>query len=119
MLRGCGSLPRNALPPNLAANAAIPEMPDIRAWAGRPSPAMEHDMLKSFGQEFMVMHGDMLSFALRSLGELPTERHAVVKLHFPLPSVARAIGAVSLRSRQPSPLAQQLVARIQRQAAVS
>jgi predicted patatin/cPLA2 family phospholipase len=26
-------------------------MPDIRAWAGQPSPAMERDMLKSFEQE--------------------------------------------------------------------
>ena len=51
LLCGCGSLPRNALPPDLVAGATIPDMPDIRAWAGQPNPAMERDMLESFAQE--------------------------------------------------------------------
>jgi predicted patatin/cPLA2 family phospholipase len=33
------------------ASATIPGMPDIRAWAGQPSPAMERDILASFEQE--------------------------------------------------------------------
>lgn len=50
-LAGCGFLPRNAVPPELSAEAAIPRMPDVRAWAGRPSPVMERDLAASFDQE--------------------------------------------------------------------
>ena len=50
-LAGCGTLPRNAVPPELAAQATIPHMPEVRAWAGRPSPAMERDLAASFDQE--------------------------------------------------------------------
>ena len=50
-LAGCGTLPRNAVPPELTGQAVIPGMPDVRAWAGRPSPAMEHDFARSFEQE--------------------------------------------------------------------
>ena len=31
--------------------ATIPDMPDVRAWAGRVSPAMERDFAQSFEQE--------------------------------------------------------------------
>jgi hypothetical protein len=51
MLVGCGTLPRNAVPPKLTATARIPEMPEIRAWAGRVSAAMERDFAQSFVQE--------------------------------------------------------------------
>jgi hypothetical protein len=36
-LAACGVLPRNPVPPELTAAATIPGMPDVRAWAGRPS----------------------------------------------------------------------------------
>ncbi len=48
---GCATLPRNAVPPELTAAAVIPYMPDVRAPAGRPSPAMERDLAQSFKQE--------------------------------------------------------------------
>jgi Patatin-like phospholipase len=50
-LTGCGFLPRNAVPPELVEQATIPHLPDIRAWAGRSSPAMERDLAASFDQE--------------------------------------------------------------------
>lgn len=48
---GCGFLPRNAVPPELMSQAAIPRLPDVRAWAGRISPVMERDLAASFDQE--------------------------------------------------------------------
>ena len=50
-LAGCGLLPRNAVPPELGDQTTIPDMPDIRARAGRSSPAMERDLAASFEQE--------------------------------------------------------------------
>ena len=50
-LAGCGILPRNAVPPDLAAEATLPGMPDIRAPAGRPSALMTADLARSFEQE--------------------------------------------------------------------
>ena len=50
-LAGCGTLLRNPVPPALASTASIPNMPDIRAWAGQPAPAMERDLADSFRQE--------------------------------------------------------------------
>jgi hypothetical protein len=51
VLAGCGTLPRNAVPPELAVVAAIKNMPDVRTWAGRPDAAQELDLAKSFAQE--------------------------------------------------------------------
>jgi hypothetical protein len=48
---GCGTLLRNPVPPALVTAAAIPDMPDVRAWAGHPNPAMERDLVESFRQE--------------------------------------------------------------------
>lgn len=48
---GCGALLRNPVPPELTALATIPGMPEVRAWAGRPSEAMERDLAQSFVQE--------------------------------------------------------------------
>ena len=50
-LAGCGTLPRNAVPTELIGEARVADMPDIRAWAGRPSAAMERDLVQSFAQE--------------------------------------------------------------------
>jgi hypothetical protein len=54
LLTGCGTLTRNPVPPELTAEAVIPDMPGIRAWAGRVSPAMERDFAQSFNQESPV-----------------------------------------------------------------
>jgi len=51
VLAGCGSLPRNGVPPALVAEASIPGMPDVRAPSGIPSPVMKADMAASFAQE--------------------------------------------------------------------
>lgn len=51
LLAGCGSLPRNAVPPELTPIAAVPEMPVVRAWAGQPNPTLEQDLRASFAQE--------------------------------------------------------------------
>ena len=48
---GCGTLPRNAVPTELIGEARIANLPDIRAWAGRPSAAMQNDLAQSFAQE--------------------------------------------------------------------
>jgi predicted acylesterase/phospholipase RssA len=50
-LAGCAALFRNPVPPELTAKATIPDMPDVRAWAGQVSPAMERDFEQSFRQE--------------------------------------------------------------------
>jgi len=50
-LAGCGILPRNPVPLDSMGAASIPGMPDVRAWAGTPSPTMERDFLESFAQE--------------------------------------------------------------------
>jgi predicted acylesterase/phospholipase RssA len=47
----CGSLPRNPAPPQRTLQAVIPQMPDVRAWAGHPREAMERDLAQSFAQE--------------------------------------------------------------------
>ena len=50
-LGGCAILPRNAVPPELSGDAVIPGMPEVRAPAGQPSPAMASDLARSFEQE--------------------------------------------------------------------
>lgn len=50
-LGGCAGLARNPVPLADGARAAIPGMPDVRAWGGSPSEAMERDFELSFRQE--------------------------------------------------------------------
>jgi hypothetical protein len=50
-LSACSTLPRNALPGNLAHQATIPGMPVIRAYGGERSDAMMADLAASFAQE--------------------------------------------------------------------
>ena len=50
-LSACSTLPRNALPAELADQAAIPGMPVIRAFGGKLSPYMMADLGRSFEQE--------------------------------------------------------------------
>lgn len=50
-LAGCATLPRNPVPVELTPQAAIPDMPDVRAWAGQPDAALEDDFARSLQQE--------------------------------------------------------------------
>ncbi|MFN0069404.1 MAG: patatin-like phospholipase family protein [Limisphaerales bacterium] len=50
-LTGCARLKRSPVPTDLGAAASIPNMPVVRAWAGRPSAAMEADLERSFVQQ--------------------------------------------------------------------
>ena len=51
-LAGCGAtLTRNAVPSDRTREARVPGLPEVRAWAGRPDPAMERDFAESFTQE--------------------------------------------------------------------
>jgi DNA-binding transcriptional LysR family regulator len=60
----------------------------------------------------MAVHGAMLSFGLRPHFAFPASQDVMVQLPVVLPVIAGTTGAVRLRARQPSPLAQQLVATI-------
>jgi DNA-binding transcriptional LysR family regulator len=60
----------------------------------------------------MALHGGMLSFGMRSQFEFSPDTNLLVRLPFELPSPARAVAAVTLRSHEPSPLAQQLIGHI-------
>jgi predicted acylesterase/phospholipase RssA len=51
VLAGCAGLARNPVPLADGARATVPGMPEVRAWAGTPSPAMERDFELSFSQE--------------------------------------------------------------------
>jgi Patatin-like phospholipase len=51
VLGACGSLPRNPVPPPLAQQALIPNMPEVRGWAGQPNLTLEQDLVQSFAQE--------------------------------------------------------------------
>jgi hypothetical protein len=50
-LAGCSTLPRNALPVELLDQAALPDMPVVRAPGARIHPVMAQDLADSFGQE--------------------------------------------------------------------
>jgi predicted acylesterase/phospholipase RssA len=50
-LCACGSLPRNPAPAQAVLETRIPNMPDVRAWAGQTSVALEQDLALSFAQE--------------------------------------------------------------------
>ncbi len=63
-------------------------------------------------QYAMVLHGLMLSFGMRSQIAFSPEKDLLVQLPVDLPSITGAIGVVTLRSRQRSPLADQLIAHI-------
>ena len=51
VLGGCAGLARNPVPLADGARAAIPGMPEVRAWGAIPSEAMERDFALSFSQE--------------------------------------------------------------------
>jgi DNA-binding transcriptional LysR family regulator len=77
-------------------------------------------VVEAFSIQFqfnMALHGGMLSFGLRSQIEFAPGKEFLVRLPFELPTIAKAVGAVSLRSRELSPLAGQLIAHIRSLAA--
>jgi hypothetical protein len=51
LLAGCSTLPRNPVPTGQTEPATIPGMPEVRAWAGRPSASLERDFELSLQQE--------------------------------------------------------------------
>jgi DNA-binding transcriptional LysR family regulator len=64
----------------------------------------------------MVLHGGMLGFGMRSGYEFaPAHRNPIVRLPIELGAVARPVGAVTVRGREPSPLARQLVGHVRDQ----
>ena len=66
----------------------------------------------------MAVHGAMLSFGLRPDFAFPLTQDVMVRLAVELPVIKGTTGAVRLRTRQPSPLAQQLVGTIRGMLAV-
>jgi DNA-binding transcriptional LysR family regulator len=60
----------------------------------------------------MVLHAGMLSFGMRSQVEFAPGRQSLVRLPFDLKSQPTIVAAVSLRGRELSPLAQQLIGHI-------
>ncbi len=50
-LAGCSVVPRNAVPPQQGQAAVLPGMPEVRSWAGQPTPPIERDLAESFAQE--------------------------------------------------------------------
>jgi hypothetical protein len=51
LLTGCGTLPRNAAPAQVALEGRIPGFPDVRGWALQSGSTLEQDLARSFGQE--------------------------------------------------------------------
>lgn len=80
------------------------------AKADLPMPGRQVVEATSIQIQFgMVLHGGLLGFGLRSQIEFAPGKEFLVRLPFELPTVAAAVAAVSLKSRQVGPLAQQLV----------
>jgi hypothetical protein len=50
LLGGCAGVVRNPLPPELAGEASVVGMKDIRAWGGEPSPVFQADLVESIRQ---------------------------------------------------------------------
>jgi len=76
---------------------------------------MPHRIVESFSiniQFGMVLHGGMLAFGMRSEHDFSPGKVLLQRLPFELPSVGRAVAAVSLKSHEPSPLAQQLIGHV-------
>lgn len=76
---------------------------------------MPRHVVEAFSIQFqfnMALHGGMLSFGLRSQIDFTPGKDFLVRLPFELPTIAKAVGAVSLKSHDASPLAQQFVAHV-------
>ena len=75
-----------------------------------PRPAVESYSIHI--QLGMALHGRMLGFGMRPPIEFSPDKNLLVRVPFELPSPARAVASLTLRSHEPSPLARQLVAHI-------
>ena len=76
---------------------------------------MPRRIIESFSiniQFGMVLHGGMLAFGMRSSFDFSPGKVLLVRLPFELSSDGRAVAAVSLKSHELSPLAQQLIGHI-------
>ena len=60
----------------------------------------------------MVMHAGMLGFGMRSQVSFAPGKDFLVRLPFELPSSSGSVGAVTLKSHAPSPLAELLIGHI-------
>lgn len=60
----------------------------------------------------MVLHAGMLSFGMRSQVEFAPGKQLIVRLPYDLPAPASSVAALSLRTRDPVPLAQQLISHV-------
>ena len=61
----------------------------------------------------LVLHAGLLGFGMRSQIDFSPGKDFLVRLPFELPIEGSMVGAVTLTSREPSPLARQLIAHIQ------
>jgi DNA-binding transcriptional LysR family regulator len=87
----------------------------VRRTLGRLGMELPRHVVESTSTHFqhgMVLHGQMLSFGLRSQYAFAPSKDFLVQLPVDLPSVMGAIGAVTLKAREPSPLARQLVGKL-------
>lgn len=85
---------------------------DVLARNRLPIPSQTIEAASINIQFGMVLHAGMLSFGMRSQVEFAPGRQSLVRLPFNLKSQPTIVGAVSLRGRELSPLARQLIGHI-------
>jgi DNA-binding transcriptional LysR family regulator len=85
---------------------------DVLARNRLPTPPHTIEAASINIQFGMVLHAGMLSFGMRSQVEFAPGRQSLVRLPFDLKSQPTIVAAVSLRGRELSPLAQQLIGHI-------
>jgi DNA-binding transcriptional LysR family regulator len=79
---------------------------------GRQDMAMPHHVVEALSVQLqfnMVLHGGLLGFGMRSQFSFAPGREYLVRLPYELPVQGTMVAAVSLKSHEPSPLAQLLV----------
>jgi DNA-binding transcriptional LysR family regulator len=92
----------------------------VQRTLGRLGMRMPPQMVETFSiqmQFSMVLHAGMLGFGMRSQISFAPGKEFLVRLPFDLPIDSSVVAAVMLKSRQPSPVAQQLVEHIRSLAA--
>jgi DNA-binding transcriptional LysR family regulator len=80
---------------------------------GMPMPQHAIEAMSIQLQFSMVLHAGMLCFGMRSQVSFAPGKDFLVRLPFELPVAGSMVGAVMLKSHEPSPLARRLVAHIQ------
>ena len=76
---------------------------------GLPMPRQRVEAYSIQIQFGMVLHAGLLCFGMRSQVEFAPDKSMLVRLPFEFATPVRPVGAVSLRSHELSPLAQQLI----------